>query len=179
MRITPAAFKELCSRNQNLHAELSSDGKLTYMAPTGGNSGWRNSKLTHQIEAWTELADGIAFDSSTVFSLPNGAMRSPDAAWVRSDRWEALTAEEQDGFPPLCPEFVVELRSMTDRLASRQAKMEEFIANGAVLGFLIDPKDGCAHIYRPGTTPQSLIRPDALSGDPELPGLVIDLTRIW
>ena len=106
-------------------------------------------------------------------------MRGPDAAWIRSHRWEALTAEEQDGFPPLCPDFVIELRSKTDSLANRQAKMEEYLANGALLGFLIDPWKKTVHVYRPNQSPEILPKPEQLNGDPELPGLVIDLTKIW
>lgn len=180
VRFTPTAFKELCSKNRDLQAELSQDGNLIIMAPTGGSSGWRNSKLTYQLEAWIMIhQDGVAFDSSTVFQLPNGAMRGPDAAWVRSERWEALSVDEQDGFPPLCPDFVLELRSKTDSLTKLEAKMEEYLANGAVLGFLIDPQQGRAHVYRPGKAPEVLTQPEALSGDPELPGLEFQLAKLW
>ena len=176
MRFTPAEFKELCSKNRELQAELSADGNLTIMAPTGGSSGWRNSELSTDLTLWVrEHSSGVAFDSSTVFQLPNGAMRGPDAAWIRSDRWEALTADEQDGFPPLCPDFVIEVRSKTDSLTKLEAKMDEYISNGALLGFLIDPIKGCAHVYRPGKAPVVLEQPDELSADPELPGLVIHL----
>ena len=179
MKFSQADFVELCSNNRDLQAELSCSGDLILIAPTGGSSGWRISKLTFQLEAWTQKqGEGMAFDSSTVFQLPNGAMRGPDAAWVSSARWEALSVEEQDGFPPLCPDFVIELRSKSDRLANLQAKMEEYMSNGALLGFLIDPLEGNAHVYRPHQEPEALSQPTSLSGDPELPGLVIELARI-
>lgn len=180
MRVTPEQFVEICDRNRDLSIELSHHGDLIIMAPTGGTSGWRNSKLTYQLEAWVdESGDGMAFDSSTVFQLPNGAMRGPDAAWIRSEHWEVLTEAERDGFPPLCPDFVIELRSKSDRLKPLQAKMEEYLSNGALLGFLIDPTEQKAHIYRPQVAPEILTKPESLSGDPELPGLSIHLAKLW
>jgi Uma2 family endonuclease len=122
---------------------------------------------------------GIGFDSSTGFTLPNGAKRSPDVAWVRRERWEALSEEERDRFPPLCPDFVIELRSRSDPLTPLQEKMAEYIANGAQLGWLIDPGERRLYIYRPEVTPECLEQPEQVSGEPLLPGFELDLREIW
>ncbi len=180
MRITPAQFAEICARNTDLSVELSHQGDLIIRAPTGGTSGWRNSEISTALAIWVrQVGKGRAFDSSTVFHIPNGAMRGLDAAWVRSERWDVLTDSERDGFPPLCPDFVIELRSMTDRLKPLQAKMEEHLANGASLGFLIDPTEQTVHVYRAQSAPEILDQPDSISGDPELPGLSIQLSKLW
>lgn len=180
MTITSAEFEYLCRQNPNLKAELSREGNLTIMSPTGGSSGWRNLEVSSVVWNWArENQSGIAFDSSTVFALPNGARRGPDVAWMKRERWDALTQDEKDGFPPLCPDFVVELRSKTDRLDRLQDKLAEFIANGAMLGFLIDPFDRCVHVYRPGVEPLVILKRESVSADPELPGLTIALGRLW
>ncbi len=180
IQFTKQDFEELCARNRDLNAELTSEGDLIIMTPTGGNSGWRNSEISTDLANWTRRTQsGIAFDSSTLFELPNGALRGPDASWVSRERWEALTDAERDGFPPLCPEFVLKLRSKTDRLTKVHDKMEEYMENGALLGYLIDPVAGEAHVYRPGNEPEILTKPESLAGGPEFPGLVINLQRIW
>jgi Uma2 family endonuclease len=122
---------------------------------------------------------GIAFDSSTEFRLPNGAMRSPDVSWVRRSRWEALTDEEQEEFPPLCPDFVLELRSPSDRLRVVKAKMDEYIEQGAKLGLLLDPFERRVYIYRPNLPVECLEEPESINGDPILPGFTLTLTDIW
>ena len=149
------------------------------MPPTGGWSGNRNSKLTTRLELWAEAdGTGLTFDSSTEFRLPNGGDRSPDAAWIRLDRWNALTTEEQDGFPPICPDFVVELRSKSDNLNQLQAKMQEYIDSGLRLGWLIDPQNQRVEIYRQGLQKVVLQSPSTLSGEDVLPSFVLDLNVI-
>ncbi len=150
------------------------------MPPVGGDSGNRESEINMQVRLWAKRdGTGKTFSSSTVFHLPNGANRSPDTSWVRLSRWKKLTREEQKKFPPLCPDFVVELRSETDRLPTLQAKMREYRDNGAELGLLIDPIERNVHIYRHGRKVKVLDDPETVSCDPELPGFTLDLREIW
>jgi Uma2 family endonuclease len=174
------ALLKFCAANSDLRIERTSDGELIIMPPTGGETGNRNHELNGQFFMW-ERQDGTGkgFDSSTGFSLPNGAMRSPDYAWVLKSRWDALTKEQRRKFSPLCPDFVMELRSDSDLLHDLQAKLDEYIACGARLGWLIDPIGGRAYVYRPGRAVEVFERPPELRGDPELPGLVIDLREVW
>ncbi|MCY7285129.1 MAG: Uma2 family endonuclease, partial [Cyanobacteria bacterium CAN_BIN43] len=135
VKLTPEQFCRLCEANPEAKLEMTSLGELVVMSPTGGMSGNRNIKLTHRLEGWAEEdGTGIAFDSSTMFKLPNGAFRSPDVAWILLDRWNQLSLEEQETFPPICPDFVIELRSKSDSLRSLQEKMQEYINNGVQLG---------------------------------------------
>lgn len=174
------ALFEFCAANRELRIERTSDGDLIIMPPTGGETGSRNSELTIQCGMWARQdGTGKHFDSSTGFLLPNGAVRSPDFSWVSKSRWDTLTKEEQRKFAPLCPDFVVELRSESDLLHDQQAKLDEYLACGARLGWLIDPIAGRAYVYRPGRAVEVLERPLELRGDPELPGLVVDLREIW
>jgi Uma2 family endonuclease len=171
---------DFCAANRDLRIERTSDGELIIMPPTGGETGNRNFELIGQFFVWARQdGTGKGFDSGTGFSLSNGAQRAPDLAWVAKARGDALTPEQQRKFPPLCPDFVVELRSPSDLLHDQQAKLDEYIACGARLGWLIDPIGGRAYVYRPGRTFEILERPLELRGDPELPGLVIDLRPIW
>lgn len=173
-------FFDFCMLNEDLSLELTSEGDLIIMSPTGGKTGHRNFKLIGSFAAWAkEDGTGKGFDSSTVFALPNGAKRSPDLAWVRNERWEALTEKEQEKFPPLCPDFVVELRSPSDALPMLQAKMQEYIANGAQLGWLLDPFKQKAYIYRPQAPLEILDNPQTLSGEPLLSGFVLDVRALW
>lgn len=173
-------FYEFCRLNPDLSLELTSEGDLIIMPPTGGKSGARNATLGARLTTWAlENKSGKAFDSSTVFALPSGAKRSPDFAWVKNERWEALTEDEQERFPPLCPDFVVELRSRTDTLKNLREKMEEYMANGAQLGWLIDPLERKAHVYRPSAPVEELNNPQTISGEPLLRGLELDLQEIW
>ncbi len=150
------------------------------MPPAGSETGRRNNKLAVRVGTWAEAdGTGVAFDSSAGFILPNGAIRSPDASWVKKERWEALSKNQQEGFAPLCPDFVVELRSPTDRLVDLHSKMQEYIDNGAHLGWLIDPIDKRAYVYRPGQPVESLDNPATLSGDPVLPGFVLPVHELW
>jgi Uma2 family endonuclease len=150
------------------------------MPPTGWETGDQNSEINYQVRHWAKRdRNGVATDSSTGFKLPSGADRSPDAAWVRRERLAQLTAEQKRKFLPLCPDFLIELRSQNDHLDDVKAKMEEYMANGAELGWLIDPKTRRVHIYRPGAETEILENPAQVSGDPELPGFVLDLREIW
>lgn len=149
------------------------------MPPTGGDTGRRNSSLNAQLWNWNNRTGlGEVFDSSTAFRLPNGADRSPDSAWISLDVWSALTEEQQEKFPPVCPDFVVEIRSRTDRLSPLQAKMQEYMNNGARLGWLINKQDKQVEIYKPGKDVEILDNPSQLSGDPTLPGFRIKLAGI-
>lgn len=173
-------FYEFCRLNPDLRIELTSEGDLVIMPPTGGETGRINFRLTALFGAWVEGdGTGIGFDSSTGFTLPNGAKRSPDAAWVKRSRWEALTEEERAEFPPLCPDFVIELRSRWDALDTLKEKMEEYRANGAQLGWLIDPLEKAVYVYRPSEEVRHLDNPETVSGDPVLPGFVLDVQRLW
>ncbi|MBE9103014.1 Uma2 family endonuclease [filamentous cyanobacterium LEGE 07170] len=181
LQVTPEQFAVLAAANRDLRLERTATGALIVNPPTGGGSGKRNLSISTQLGVWFEANDtlGEAFDSSTGFKLPNGANRSPDASWVRRDRWEALTLEEQEGFVPLCPDFVVELRSQTDSLKDLREKMQEYMDNGAQLGWLIDPYSKWVEIYRSGKEVQVLDNPSKLSGEVVLPGFTLSLKRIW
>lgn len=178
--LTDEQFYQLCQDNEDLRLELTAEGELIIMPPTGGSTGSRNATITARITVWAEKdGTGLSFDSSTMFILPNGAKRSPDGSWVSRERWDALSQEERDKFVPLCPDFVLELRSPSDSLSFLQDKMDEYISNGAGLGFLLDAKAKRVYVYRPGQPVESLDNPRTLSGDPELPGLILALKDIW
>lgn len=150
------------------------------MAPTGGETGSRNANLLIQLGIWNEQTQlGVVFDSSTGFHLPNGADRSPDVAWVQRDRWSALTPEQREKFPPLAPDFVIELMSPSDGLADAQAKMQEYLDNGVQLGWLFNRKAKQVEIYRPGQTKEVLQQPSQLNGDSILPNFVLKLDQFW
>ncbi len=179
-RLTEQEFYEFCQHNSELRLELTSEGDLIAMPPTGGKTGHRNSKLTARLTLWAEADEtGLVFDSSTVFALPNNAKRSPDVAWVSRERWAALSEEEQERFPPLCPDFVVELRSRIDALKTWQAKLEEYVANGAQLGWLLDPQARKVYVYRPGAAAEVLNDPETVSGEPLLGGFALAVREIW
>ena len=178
--LTDEQFFCLCGDNPELRFELTVQKELLIIAPTGSKTGWRNAKITHRLATWSEQdGTGVYFDSSAGFTLPNGAKRSPDGAWVRREVWETLTTEQQDRYAPICPDFAIELRSPTDNLAHLQEKMKEYIENGARLGWLFDPQNKRAYVYRPNQEPESLENPSSMSGDPVLPGLVFDPREIW
>ncbi|MBW4631279.1 MAG: Uma2 family endonuclease [Iphinoe sp. HA4291-MV1] len=180
IKLTHDQFEQIAAANRDLRLELTAHGELIIMPPTGGNTGRRNADLTYQLRAWNRQTQlGEVFDSSTVFQLPNGAERSPDAAWVSSERWNLLTPEQQDTFPPLCPDFVVELRSKTDSLKTLQQKMLEYMDNGCRLGWLINYQQRQVEIYRAGQAKEILQSPQTLSGEEVLPGFVLDLQFIW
>ncbi|OWY69526.1 hypothetical protein B7486_20980 [cyanobacterium TDX16] len=178
LKISNLEFERIVKANPDWQFEQTAAGELVIVSPTGGSSGRRNSNLTRQLDTWSSSNNlGIAFDSSTLFILPNGAKRSPDASWVRSERWENLTSEQQDDYPPLCPDFVVELRSPTDNISDLQAKMQEYMNNGARLGWLIDLQSRQVEIYRSGQTVEILNFPNTVLGEDVLPGFVLDIKR--
>jgi Uma2 family endonuclease len=173
-------FFEFCQANRGLRIERTSAGEIVIMPPAGGETSNFNAKVTARLTAGAE-ADGTGepFDSSAGFILPNGAERSPDFAWVVRSRWERLTRNQRQKFPPLCPDFVVEIRSPSDSLAVLKEKMREYVENGARLGWLIDPLKRRVHVYRPGVEPERFDHPTMLSADPLLPACTLDLDRLW
>ncbi len=171
---------ELSSLNEGLRLELTAEGELIVMAPAGGESSRRNMKLAIRVGAWSEGdGTGVAFGSSGGFVLPNGAIRSPDASWVERSRYEALILEQREKFLPLCPDFVVELRSPSDALSTLQDKMVEYVENGARLGLLLDPARKRVYVYKPGEPVRELADPEEVTADPVLPGFVLKPREIW
>jgi Uma2 family endonuclease len=181
LSVTPKQFTALAAVNRDLRLERTAQGKLIVNPPTGWETGERNRSIIGQLDRWYEenQASGKAFDSSTGFTLPNGAIRSPDASWVSEERWETLTAEDKITFPKICPDFVVELKSPSDQRATLQAKMREYMANGAKLGWLIDPQQRQVEIYRLDLEVEVLDNPSELSGEAVLSGFVLNLKRVW
>lgn len=180
LHMTNAEFFAFCQLNADWRIEQTAEGDLVIMPPTGGETGDRNAELTTQLRVWARAdGAGVSFDSSTGFTLPNGAHRSPDASWVTRSRLAPLTPEQKQRFLPLCPDFVVELRSPSDSLSATQDKMGEYLSSGARLGWLIDPAERTVYVYRPGQPLDTLDNPTTLSGDPELPGFVLHLAPIW
>jgi len=183
-KVTPDQFEQLAYGEQTARMELSKDGELIVMSPTGGTAGRKNSRLTQQVRNWADRnGQGEVFDSSTVFVLPNGARKSPDVSWIELSRWNQLTGEQQDGFPPLAPNFVIELVSPSDlknqRYEDLQAKMQEYLDNGVQLGWLIEPSAKTVEIYRPGKPVEILNNPQTLSGENVLPEFILDLSEIF
>jgi Uma2 family endonuclease len=180
IRITPEEFEKLCQDNPDRSFELTASGELIVMPPVGGESGNSESELGGELFVWNRQTRlGKTFSSSTIFVLPNGAQRSPDAAWVELSRWEALTPEQRKKFPPLAPDFVIELRSATDRLPPLQEKMEEYRSNGVRLGLLIDPKNKQVEIYRLGKELSVLESPTSIDCNEVMPGFILDINSIW
>jgi Uma2 family endonuclease len=173
-------FFDFCQRNRDWRIERNAQGEILVMPPPGWETGTANAYLNACLITWAlEDNTGVASDSSTGFFLPNAAIRSPDAAWVRKSRLATLTQEQKKRFLPLCPDFVVELRSPSDHLTTLQDKMQEYIDNGAQLGWLLDTPNRRVFIYRPGKAVECLENPSTLSGESELPGFVLDLAKIW
>ena len=180
LELTDEQFFQLCTDNRDLRFERTASGGLIIRPPTGSETGNFNIDLSYQLQSWSRQNKhlGIAFDSSTGFKLPDGTDISPDAAWIRRDRWDALTAEEKKKFAPICPDFVVELRSTTDSLEKLRAKMKVYVKNGARLGWLVDRKNRKVEISRQGSDVEILDSPATLSGEDVLPGFVLDLSDI-
>ncbi|MFP4006779.1 MAG: Uma2 family endonuclease [Spirulinaceae cyanobacterium] len=180
LHVTPKQFTILAACNQELQLERTAQGELIVNPPTGWETGKRNFTIIGQLYRWYEdYQQGEAFDCSTGFILPNGAIRSPDACWISQERWEALTDEQKDTFPQICPDFVVELRSASDSLKSLQEKMQEYLDNGARLGWLIDPQNCTVTVYRVGLEVEVLSNPIELSGEDILPGFILNMRRVW
>jgi Uma2 family endonuclease len=178
--MTEDEFFRFCQINRDLRIERTAQGEVIIMPPTVSDTGDKNSEINFQLRLWAKKdGTGVTFDSSAGFTLPNGAVRSPDASWIRKERFEALSKEERQKFAPLCPDFVVELRSKTDSLKVVREKMREYMENGARLGFLIDPRTRRVHVYRPGRRPEILRDPETVSGEAVLPGFALDLREIW
>jgi Uma2 family endonuclease len=180
LKFTDDKFVEIVAANKDLRLELSAQGELTLMSPTGGETGNRNFEMCLDLGYWNRQKGlGKAFDSSTGFKLPNGGTRSPDVSWIKIERWNALTPEARKKFLPLCPDFVIELVSESDDLADTQAKMREYIANGLRLGWLINPKNQQVEIYRQNQEIEILQSPQNLSGEDVLPDFILDLQPIF
>jgi Uma2 family endonuclease len=180
LHVDPAGFWNLCQANPELQFERTARGVVEIMPPTSGGAGGRNAVLTARLVNWAMTdGSGKGFDSSTGFTLPNGADRAPDASWIPLQRWNALTNEQKEaGFVPICPDFVAELRSRSNRLPKFRKKLAEYVAQGARLGWLIDPETGEVEVYRPGRPVEVLKRPATLSGEDVPPGFVLDLNGI-
>lgn len=179
--ISDAQFTQLCQANPELKLERTPAGDLVLISPTGGETGRRNFEIAADFAVWNRRQNlGYCFDSSTCFRLPSGGDRSPDLAWIAKPRWDALSPAEQAQFPPIAPDFVLELRSPSDALTTLQAKMQEYLASGVRLGWLIDCQQQRVEVYRLGAiAPIILTQPATLAGEPVLPGLVLNVGWLW
>ena len=179
-RVTDQQFEQLAVVNRDIRLEKASDGELIVMSPTGAETGNRNVELATEFAIWNRKYKlGKVFDSSTGFKLPNGATRSPDVSWVAIERWNNLTEIERQRFAPICPDFVLELRSSSDSIAQLSKKMQEYIENGALLGWLINPQDQEVEIYRPNQEKQILKNPIEISAENILPNFTLKTNLIW
>jgi Uma2 family endonuclease len=180
LHLSSDEFFAFCQENKDLRIERKSTGEICIDMPTKTETGRLNALLIGLLYAWvTQAKTGYIFDSSSGFTLPSGSVYSPDASWVKKERYDALTKEEKFQFAPLCPDLVAEIRSSSDNLKPLQEKMEEYIANGALLGILLDPKNKIVHLYRPNQSVQTLENPISVSCEPEMPGLVLDMTVLF
>ena len=171
---------EFAQINRDLRIERNGRGELIIIPPTGGETGQRNAEITMQLRLWAKRdGSGATFDSSTGFRLPNGAVRSPDASWIKKSRLAGVSDDDKKKFVPLCPDFIIELRSATDSLSVLKEKMQEYLDNGAQLGVLLDPEQRRVYVYRPGAEVEELEGPETISGEPILPGFILDLREIW
>ena len=180
---TPMSDEDLirfCAANDIARVEREVDGEILVMSPAGNRTGRRNAAIISALDTWAQKdGRGYVFDSSTGFTLPDGSMRSPDAAWIEASRWNALSRADQNRFSPICPDFLIELRSQSDDPAALEGKMERWIANGAKLAWLIDPEQGVVGIYRPDTATEILQRPHSIQGSGVVHGFTLDLRRVW
>lgn len=181
LQMTDEQFFEFCQVNRDLQIERNKFGELLIMPPTGSDSGNREARIIQQLMNWAdEDSTGIAFSSSAGFTLSTGAKLAPDASWIKLERWNSLTEEQKQKFAPICPDFVVELRSPSDNLKPLQEKMEEYMKEpGLQLGWLIDRKNRRVYIYRPNQAVEILDNPETISGDPVLPGFILNLSKVW
>ncbi len=179
-KMTDEQFYAFCRTNRDLRIERTAKGEVVVMAPAFSDTGNCNLRISQQVANWADKdGTGEVFDSSAGFMLPNGATRSPDTAWIQLERWNKLSGDQKASFAPICPDFVIELRSASDTLTSLQEKMQEYIENGARLGLLIDRKNRAVHIYHLGQSPEILENPEAVSCEPELPGFTLQMAKIW
>ncbi|MCT7956046.1 Uma2 family endonuclease [Laspinema palackyanum] len=180
IEMTDEQFFNFCQQNRGYRIERTSQGEIIIMPPTGSETGNRNFDLIIQLGIWTrQNKTGIGFDSSTGFTLPNGSIKSSDAAWIKLEKWNRLTPEQQQKFAPICPDFVVELRSPSDNLKRLQDKLQDYIEQGTLLGWLIDRQHQQVYIYRPDQPVDCLTQPTTLSEESVLPGFILDLSTIW
>jgi Uma2 family endonuclease len=184
LRLTPEQFALVCEANPEAVLELAADGQLIRMTPTGGDTGARNTNLSYQLTHWARSQGSWkVFDSSTGFRLPDGSVLSPDASVVRLDRWQALSAEQRRGFPPLCPDLVVELAGASDGgprgAEALRRKLAAYLANGAQLGWLLFSEQQAVEVWRPGAEPQRIENAEVLDGEALLPGLRLELAELW
>ena len=180
IKLTDDQFYQLCRDNPDVKFERNANGEIIIMSPTGGETGKYNIEIAADFVIWNRQTQlGVCFDSSTCFKLPNGADRSPDVSWIKQERWDTLTPEQKEKFPPIAPDFVLEIMSPTDTLKKTQEKMQEYMNNGIKLGWLIAPKTRRVEIYRPGQAVEVLQSPTALSGEDILPGFILNLESIW
>ena len=180
VQITDEHFEQLCWTNPDVKFERTAKGELVIVAPTGCETGSYNSELNADFVIWNRQTKlGVVFDSSTCFKLPNEALRSPDVAWVKQDRWDTLTSAQKAKFSPIAPDFVLELMSPSDYLSDAQAKMREYIENGVQLGWLLDRKTRTVEIYRPNLSVEILASPETLSGEAILPGFTLNVRSLW
>jgi Uma2 family endonuclease len=178
--MTDEQFYQLCRQNPEIKFERNQRGEIIIMSPTGGETGNQNAETNAEFVIWNRQTKlGKVFDSSTCFKLANGASRSPDVSWIEQSRWDALTPQQQEKFPPIAPDFVLELMSPSDSLKDIQEKMQEYIDNGVKLGWLIYPKKQKVEIYRQGQAVEILTSPTTLSGEDVLLGFVLDMQIIW
>ncbi|KJH73417.1 Uma2 family endonuclease [Aliterella atlantica] len=180
MELTDERFEQICHSNRDLRFERSAKGELVVMSPAGSDTGRQNWGLAGQLWIWNQRTRlGVGFDSSAGFTLPNGAIRSPDLSWIKQERWDTLSQAQKRKFAPICPDFVVELCSPSDRLTDVQSKMQEYLDNGTRLGWLIIPENRQVEIYRLNRDVEVLSNPVSLSGEDVLPGFELDLSEIW
>jgi len=181
MQMTDEQFFDFCQVNRDLRIERNKFGELVIMPPTGSETGNREVNISGQLWVWSEQdGTGITFSSSTGFKLSTGAERSPDASWIKLERWNALSAEQQRKFAPICPDFVVELKSPSDNLQTLKEKMEEYMKEpGIQLGWLIDRKQRKVYIYLPGLPEECLDNPATVSGELVLPEFILNMSKVW
>ncbi len=178
--LTDEQFELLCRENPELRLEITAQKELVIMPPTGSESGWRSGEVYFSLTAWSKQDQtGLSFDSSTGFTLPNGAVRSPDASWAKRERWDALAKDQRIKFAPLSPDFAIEVRSPTDKVSALHEKMQEYLDNGVRLGWLIDPFEKRVYVYRPGQPVETLDNPTSVSGEAVLPGFVLFVRELW
>lgn len=180
IQLTEEEFATFCEQNREVRIERRCTGELELMSPTKGYTGNHEAEVVMQLGNWARRdGSGVFFGPSAGFTLPNGAMRSPDASWILKSRLAEMTPEDENRFMPICPDFAVEVRSNTDRLRILQDKMDEYMENGARLGLLIDPTEKRVHIYRPGVVVDVYESPEIISAEPELPGFVLNVNDVW